>query len=82
MWTTDNTVVVILSSLNILLWILPLALNRSIQGLLEDLKVRELEQVQLRSQARLRVKLQFSSIIFCLVTMSVTQITVICCLLG
>ena len=74
MWTTDKTVSTVLCTVNILLWLLPLGLNMSLSYIINDLKSNEINQIQLKARARVRIKLQFAGIIVCLALMSISQI--------
>ena len=76
MWTTDSTIIVAMYTVNILLWLIPLTLNRSLSSSIDKFETSDLGQVQAKTQAKLRVKLQFCSLILCLVSVAVTQITV------
>ena len=76
MWTTDNTVVTVLCTINILFWLVPLGLKMSLSYLIDDLKCHEINQIQIKAHARLRIKLQFACIIICLVLLSLSQIII------
>ena len=76
MWTTDSTIIVVMYTINILLWLIPLTLNRSLSSSIDKFETSDLGQVQAKTRAKLRVKLQFCGLVLCLVSVAVTQITV------
>ena len=64
MWTTVNTIVVTLCTLNILFWLVSMALNMSLLYIIDELKCNEMNQIPVKKRAQLGIKLQF---IICLV---------------